>query len=110
MRAIRLTLLASIVCTVSSFGGEIYGTIKEGERPVGKGVTIEIQTNVDRPYSAVTDEFGNYRVIVREIGRFPITVQFNGQSITGYVQSYWTPAKFDWALKKTGERYLLERQ
>ena len=110
MRAIPLTLLALTVSAVSSFGGEIYGTIKEGERPVGKGVAIEIKTNVEQPYSAVTDEFGNYRVIVPEPGRFPITVRFNEQSVTSYVQSYWTPVRFDWVLERTGEKYSLKRQ
>jgi len=110
MRTIPLALLALTVSAISSFGGEIYGTIKEGERPVGKGVAIEIKTNADHPYPAVTDEFGNYRVIVPEVGRFPITVRFNEQSVTGYVQSYWSPVRFDWVLERIGERYSLKRQ
>lgn len=110
MNTVPLTVLTLLVCAGSSSGGEIYGTIKEGERPVGKGVTIEIKTSVDQPYSAVTDEFGNYRLIVPETGRFPITVRFKNQSFEGYIQSYWTPVRFDWALERTGERNSLRRE
>jgi len=109
MNAIRLTLVALIVCAGSGSAGEIYGTIKEGERPVGKGVTLEIKTAV-QTYPAVTDEFGNYRVVVAETGKCAITVQFNGQSIPGEVQSYWKSVRFDWVLEKTGETYSLKRQ
>src|SRR5260370_33294253 len=77
MNTVRLTILALIGCAASSFGGEIYGTIKEGDRPVGKGVQLEIKTGA-QVYSTTTDEFGNYRVIVVETGKGALTVQFRG--------------------------------
>jgi len=109
MTTVRLIPLALILCAASSFGGEIYGTIKEGEKPIGKGVTLEIK-NGAQVYSAVTDDFGNYRVIVAETGKCEITVQFKGQSVPGEVQSYWKPARFDWVLEKNDEKYSLKRQ
>jgi hypothetical protein len=109
MNAIRLTLVALILCAASSFGGEIYGTIKEGEKPVGKSVPLEIKTYV-QTYPAVTDEFGNYRVVVAETGKCAITVQFDGQSVSGKLQSYWKSVRFDWVLEKTDGRYSLKRQ
>ncbi|SRR6266481_2386590 len=109
MNTIRLALLALIICAASTFGGEIYGTIKEGERPVGKGVSLEIRRG-PQVYSAVTDDFGNYRIIVPETGKYAITVQFKGKSISGDIQSYPTPVRFDWVLERTGETYSLKRQ
>jgi len=109
MNTLRLILLSLIICSVSSFGGEIYGTIKEGERPVGRGVRLEIKTAA-RAYPAVTDDFGNYRVVVGETGKCAITVQFREQSILGEIQSYFTSVRFDWVLEKRGETYLLKRQ
>ena len=109
MTTVRLISFALTLSVASSFGGEIYGTIKEGEKPVGKGVTLEIKNDA-KAYPAVTDDFGNYRVIVAETGKCAITVQFNGQSISGEVQSYWKPARFDWVLEKSGEKYSLKRQ
>jgi hypothetical protein len=109
MNAVLLPLLAMVIYATPSFGGEIYGTIREGERPVGKGVTLEIRSSA-QAYQGVTDDFGNYRVVVPETGKCTITVQFKGQSISGEIQSYWSPVRFDWVLEKTGEKYSLKRQ
>ena len=109
MNTVRLTLVVLIVCAASSLGGEIYGTIKEGEKPVGKGVALEVKTAV-QTYPALTDEFGNYRVVVAETGKCAITVQFDGQSVSGEVQSYWKSVRFDWVLEKTEGKYSLKRQ
>jgi hypothetical protein len=110
MNTIRVTLLALTLSPVLSMGGQIYGTIKEGGKPIEKGVKIEITTEGGTGYPASTDQFGNYRIIVPETGKCTITVWFRGQPIRGDIQSYWGPVRFDWALEKTGEGYLLKRQ
>jgi hypothetical protein len=103
-------LLALALSAVSSMGGQIYGTIREGGKPIEKGVKVEIKI-VDGPaYSAATDEFGNYRVVVPETGKCTITVWFSGKPIQNDIQSYWSPVRFDWSLEKSGEGYLLKRQ
>jgi hypothetical protein len=109
MNTIRLALLALLVCAAPSFGGEIYGTIKENGRPVGQGVTLEIQTSA-QVYHAATDGFGNYRVIVPEVGKSKITVHFANNAISGEIQSYPTPVRFDWVLERSGNTYSLRRQ
>jgi hypothetical protein len=109
MKSFRFILLLLTLCGTSTLGGEIYGTIKEGDKPVGKGVAIEIK-NGEKTYPATTDDFGNYRVIVAEAGKCSITVQFNGQPVSAELQSYWNSARFDWALEKVGDKYSLKRQ
>jgi hypothetical protein len=83
---------------------------KKAGGPVEKGVRLEIKTEAANPYKAYTDDFGNYRVIVPETGKWTITVWFREQPIKGDIQSYWTPVRFDWVLEKTGETYSLKRQ
>jgi hypothetical protein len=109
MNMVRFILLPLTLFAASSFAGEIYGTIKEGDKPVGKGTTLEIKSSA-KTYSAVTDDFGNYRVVVAETGKCELTIHFKDQSISGEIQSYWSPSRFDWALAKSGDKYSLKRQ
>ena len=109
MNMVRFILLALTLFAASSYAGEIYGTIKEGDKPVGKDTKLEIKSAA-KTYPAVTDEFGNYRVIVVETGKCEITIHFKDQPISGEIQSYWNPSRFDWALEKSGEKYSLKRQ
>jgi hypothetical protein len=90
-------------------GGQIYGTIKEGGKPI-QGVKIEIKMEGHAVHTTSTDEFGNYRVTVPETGKCKITVSFRDKRIEGDIQSYWSAVRFDWALEKTGEGYSLVRQ
>jgi hypothetical protein len=109
MIAVRFFLFALTLVATSAFGGEIYGTIKEGDKPVGKDVPVEIKSSA-KTYSTVTDEFGNYRVIVNETGKCSITIKFKDESVSAELQSYWNSARFDWALEKNGDKYSLKRQ
>ena len=109
MKTFRFVLLAQTLFVASSFAGEIYGTIKEGKDLVPKNTTIEIKSSA-KTYSAVTDEFGNYRVAVAETGKCEFTVHFKDQSVSAEMQSYWNPSRFDWVLEKSGDKYSLKRQ
>ena len=109
MKTFRFVLLALTLFVASSFAGEIYGTIKQGKDLVPKSTTIEIKSSA-KTYSAVTDEFGNYRVAVAETGKCEFTVHFKDQSVSAEMQSYWNPSRFDWVLEKSGDKYSLKRQ
>ena len=87
MKTFRFVLLALTLFAASSFAGEIYGTIKEGKDLVPKNTTIEIKSSA-KTYSAVTDEFGNYRVAVAETGKCELTVHLKDQSVSAELQSY----------------------
>jgi hypothetical protein len=108
MKTVRLTLLALSVSAASTFAGEIYGTIREADQPA-KGASLEVKIG-DKTYSAVTDEFGNYRVVVAETGKCQLVIHFKDQSISGEVQSYWNPSRFDFSVEKSGDKYSLKRQ
>jgi hypothetical protein len=109
MKMVRLISLALTLGAASSFAGEIYGTIKEGQKPVGKGMVLQIRSGA-MGYTAFTDDFGNYRVIIEETGKCEIMIQFKGQLIYGEIQSYWSAARFDWVIENEGGHYTLRRQ
>jgi hypothetical protein len=108
MMSVRFILPALMLLATSTFGGEIYGTIKEGDQPA-KAASLEVKIG-DKTYSAVTDEFGNYRVVIAETGKCQLTIHLKEQSVVGEVQSYWNPSRFDWAVEKSGDKYSLKRQ
>ena|SRR2546423_6928267 len=109
MKAIPLVLLVLLSLATSAWAGEIYGTIKEGGRPLKKA-PVEIKTPNNKAYPGSTDDFGNYRITVAESGKCTITVEFNKQPATGQVQSYPTPVRFDLLVEKSGDGYSLKRQ
>lgn len=109
MIIMRLTLLALIACATSSFAGEIYGTIKENDKPVGKGIPITITPGADNAPKE-TDEFGGYRIFVPQVGPCTMTITFKGKPITCPVQSYTKPIRFDLVVENTNGQPTLRRQ
>jgi hypothetical protein len=101
MKSIPLVLLALLSLATSAWAGEIYGTIKQGGEPVKKA-QVEIKSPNNTAYRGLTDDFGNYRIIVAETGKCTITVQFSGVSAKGEVPSYPTPVRFNCLLEKSG--------
>ena len=109
MQTVRLTALALTLVAASSFGGEIYGTIKEDGKPVGKDIAVTVEIG-GQSYSKPTDEFGSYRIFVAESGKCIAKVAFKGQIISGEIESYSTPIRFDLAIENKGGHYALRRQ
>jgi hypothetical protein len=109
MKAVRLSFLALTFVTASTFGGEIYGTIKEDGKPVGKDVAVTVEIG-GKSYSKPTDEFGSYRIFVAESGKGTAKVAFKGQTISGEIESYATPIRFDLVIENKDGHYTLRRQ
>ena len=108
MTPVRLILFALTVCAASSFGGEIYGTIKEGGMPVAN---VLVMIHLGEKFDAKpTDEYGGYRIVVSETGKCTAEIEFKGQTISCEIQSYSTPVRFDLVIEKIDGRYLLKRQ
>jgi hypothetical protein len=107
--AVRLTLFALTACAASSFAGEIYGTIKENGKPVGKGIAVSITPGADSAPKQ-TDELGGYRIFVPQVGACTIKVSFKGKDISCPIQSYTKPTRFDLVVENTNGQYTLRRQ
>jgi hypothetical protein len=109
MTKVRLIFLTLTLCAASSFGGEIYGTIKEDGKAVGKDVVVTIELG-DKSYPKSTDEFGSYRIIVNEVGKCTAKVAYKGQTISSEIESYSTPVRFDLVIESKDGKYSLRRQ
>jgi hypothetical protein len=109
MTTVRLIRLALLVCAASSLGGEIYGTIKEDGKPVGKDVVVTVELG-GKSYPKSTDGFGSYRIFVTDPGKCTVKVAFKGQLISSEIESYSTPVRFDLAIKNKDGKYSLRSQ
>jgi hypothetical protein len=61
------------------FGGEIYGTIKIGKRPIGEGIKVEIVCG-EKTYTKKTDKHGAYSIYVQNKGRGMLIVHYPEES------------------------------
>jgi hypothetical protein len=109
MTPVRLILFALTACAASSFGGEIYGTIKEGGKPVAKGLEVTIVLG-EKSYAKPTDDYGSYRVFVTETGKCTAQIVFKGQTLSCEIQSYSTSVSCDLVIENINGRYLLRRE
>ena len=104
----RLSFVALIFCAASSFGGEIYGTIKENGKPIAKDVEVTIALNGNS--TGKTDEFGSFRIFVSGTGPCSIAIKLRDTPISGQIQSYSKPTRFDMVVEKNNGQYSLQRQ
>ena len=113
MKTIAILLLLIMLLPAFAFAGEIYGSIKEGKRPIGKGVKVEIiAVSSGRRYVTKTDKYSSYRLYVRERGRCILKVYYKKQSPPPQIQvySYKGPVRYDLVLEKKKGKYILRRK
>jgi hypothetical protein len=122
----RLAFFALTFGAASSFGGEIYGTIKENGKPVEKGLSITITPGADKTpkppeqfgssddkSSRQTDQFGSYRIFVSDVGPCTLYIMLKKdpkEIAFCVIQSYSKPTRFDLVLQKINDQYVLQRQ
>jgi len=88
--------------------GTIYGSIQVGGRPVNNG-TIEI-TLGDKKYQGRTDENGAYHIYVDRQGSCKLAItSWDGQPYAD-ITSYGDPARYDFELQRTSDRWVLVRR
>jgi hypothetical protein len=90
------------------WAGEIYGSIREGERTIGPEVRIEVLFS-GKTYPTQTDAYGSYRIYIPGRGRGTLKVYYGGQSAALNVFSYDRSVRYDLFLQKQGSRYSLRR-
>ncbi len=109
MKSTIAVLLALLFCSSPLLAGEVFGTITEGNKPVAAGVKIEIAT-AGKTYTAQTDKFGSYRVIVKEKGKCTFTVRTRDQSPSTELFSYDRSTRYDWVLETKDGTLTLRRK
>jgi hypothetical protein len=109
MKQIMILSIFCVFFASMAIGGEIFGSIKENNKAVGKGIKIEIITS-KKTYTAETDTFGAYRVFVKEKGKCTFRVNYNKQTPSFDVFSYDKSTRYDFLIENTKGQYILRRK
>ena len=88
--------------------GELYGTIKEGNRPVCGGIKVMVQYG-KKSVTALTDKYGSYSVRVPGSGKCRLYVYFKGANPSMEVYSYERSIRYDLTIENAGGNYSLRR-
>ena len=114
----RFVLLVLFLCCLApdAMAGRIFGDIKLGGKPLA-GVPVRISRVPDDAKapqvladSTVTDEFGSYKLTVKEAGKCELAVLFEKQTASLAVFSYKEPSRYDLILEKKDGKLTLRRK
>jgi hypothetical protein len=108
MRSISLALMLLLAAS-TVLGGEVFGTITDGKKPVSEGTKVEI-TLSGKSITVETDKFGSYRLVVKEKGKGTITVHIRDQSPSVEFFSYDKSTRYDWILESKDGKLILRRK
>ncbi len=90
---------------------QIYGSLKEGEKSVGRGVEIAITCPNNTPYRTRTEEDGSYRVFVQQKGKCRFTVTYRDRTAATEIYSFDDPTRYDFELVRQPDgNYILKRR
>jgi hypothetical protein len=94
---LKIFLFLTVLFPSLVFGGEIYGTIKIGKRPVGEGTKVEIVCG-GKTYTQRTDKYGSYSIYVEGKGQGTLKVHYP-------VESGHAPSISIFSYEKNAARY-----
>ncbi len=98
MKPTGALLLLLFVFTGVAQAGQIFGSVKEGERTLPQGVPIVITCGTSS-YSGQTDAYGSYSINVRQTGSCTLKVQRdNGCAPTFGIYSEDDPVRYDFMI------------
>ncbi len=95
MKTITMLPILIMLFPLAAFTGEIYGTIKEENKPIGKGVEVVVKCG-NETYPTQTKRYGSYSVYVPKKGRCTLTV--HNRKIDVY--SYQRSVRYDLVLER----------
>jgi hypothetical protein len=79
--------------------GEIYGTVKEGGKPVKAGTKVEVRC-AKGSYATETDKLGSYRLFLPEEGKCTLSVRSGDAAPQMAVHSFEDSARYNLVLEK----------
>jgi hypothetical protein len=122
MRAHWILVLA-LLCLVLPSGaraGRVFGDIRLGDKPLPAGVPVKIvrvTTEDGKPRTAAvpsdstaTDEFGSYKLMVKEPGKCVLAIVYEKQTASLEVFSYKEATRYDLILEKKDGKLALRRK
>ncbi|HEY6948230.1 MAG TPA: hypothetical protein VI297_05370 [Gemmatimonadales bacterium] len=106
MKAPAALLLTLALVPGAATAGEIYGTIREGGKPLAAGARVTVACG-GKNATADTDKNGSYRLFAAEEGKCTLTVNVGGESPSIEIHSYADSARYNLVVeKKDGKRTL----
>jgi hypothetical protein len=119
-RFILSLMLLSLALPPSALAGRVFGDIKLGGRPVAAGIPIKIarvpsdESKSKSPPatadSTKTDEFGAYKLMVKETGKCLLSIVYEKQTASLEVFSYKEATRYDLILEKKDGKLTLRRK
>lgn len=111
MKTTRIALLLILFSPSVASAAQIFGTLKEGNSPVSKGVNVVIECQGGGD-TKETDAYGSYNLFVRQQGKCTMKVFYRGQWSKPFpIYSYNDPVRYDFELVKQGDgQYALVRR
>jgi hypothetical protein len=120
----RFTLPAALalvaLAATDAVAGRIFGDIKIDGKPVGVGVLVTLQpvskAAADKKAESApidttqTDKVGSYKFMVKEEGKYKLTVLYDKQSVPIEVFSSKEPTRYDLILAKKDGKLELRRK
>jgi len=99
MRKVFLAMLCLAISFTTALGGELYGTIKEGGKPIKAATKIEVKC-AKGSYTTETDKLGSYRVFVPEQGKCALSVKSGDVAPQMTVHSFEDSTRYNLVLEK----------
>jgi hypothetical protein len=110
MKAVIFVLALLCLFPRPSLAGQVSGTLRESGRPIAANVRVEAVCG-SSTYSAVTDNYGSYKLFAKETGKCRIRVYYQNQTPEADFDSYPNPARNDFDLiRQANGQYELKRK
>jgi hypothetical protein len=112
MRKIAIPLFLILLFPTFAFAAQIFGSLKQNNTSLGKGVAVVIQCGKER-FEGQTDPYGSYNIYVPRPGKCAFSVYYDGRWSQAYeVYSDQTdPVRYDFELVRQGDgSFKLERK
>jgi hypothetical protein len=109
MKKFAIALLSLVFPLSTATAGEVYGTLKEGGKPVPAGTKVEVRCPKGS-YSAETDKTGSWRLFAQEQGKCTLTVKVGDAAPSMTVHSFEDSARYTLILEKKEGKYILRSQ
>jgi hypothetical protein len=109
MKATSVIAGLMLIMCARTWAGEMYGSITQGDKPVGEKVKVEVSA-AGKSTAGETDKNGSYRIFVKEKGKCTFSVHYKDQVATTDIFSYDKSLRYDWVLELKDGKYQLKRK
>ena len=122
MRKSFILLLTLLSCSLplDAWAGRVFGDIKFNGKSLPAGVPVKItraaasegksKAATAPADSAATDEFGSYKLMVKEAGKCTLAIVYEKQTASLEVFSYKEATRYDLILEKKDGKLTLRRK